>query len=85
MLFRRSNIWWYDLSFRNQRIRESTHSHAKTVAREAELQRQRDLERVIHNITEVQQYGKRVLLFQYKGKRNLTFEDTSIPATLECS
>jgi hypothetical protein len=28
---------------------------------------------------------KRVFLFQYKGKRNLTFEDTSIPATLECS
>jgi hypothetical protein len=28
---------------------------------------------------------KRVFLFQYKGKRNLTFEDTSIPATLGCS
>jgi hypothetical protein len=28
---------------------------------------------------------KRVFLFQYKGKRNLTFEDMSIPATLECS
>jgi hypothetical protein len=28
---------------------------------------------------------KRVFLFQYKGKRSLTFEDTSIPATLGCS
>jgi hypothetical protein len=28
---------------------------------------------------------KRVFLFQYKGKRNLTFEDTSIPATIGCS
>jgi hypothetical protein len=28
---------------------------------------------------------KRVFLFQYKGKRNLTFEDTSIPATPGCS
>ena len=28
---------------------------------------------------------KRVFLFQYKGKRNLTFEDTSIPAALGCS
>jgi len=26
---------------------------------------------------------KRVFLFQYKGKRNLTFEDTSIPAALD--
>jgi hypothetical protein len=28
---------------------------------------------------------KRVFLFQYKGKRSLTFEDTSIPASAECS
>ena len=28
---------------------------------------------------------KRVFLFQYKGKRSLTFEDTSIPAALGCS
>jgi hypothetical protein len=28
---------------------------------------------------------KRVFLFQYKGKRNLTFEDTSISAALGCS
>jgi integrase len=61
MLFRRSNIWWYDFSFRNQRIRESTHSRSKTVAREAELQRRRDLERGIHNITEVQQNRIRAL------------------------
>ncbi len=56
MLFRRNSIWWYDFSFRNQRVRESTHSRSKTVAREAEQQRRRDLERGIHNITEVQQY-----------------------------
>jgi hypothetical protein len=28
---------------------------------------------------------KRVFLFHYKGKRNLTFEDTSVPAALGCS
>jgi hypothetical protein len=61
MLFRRSNIWWYDFSFRNQRIRESTHSRSKTVAREAEQQRRRDLERGIHNITEVQQNRTRAM------------------------
>jgi hypothetical protein len=26
MLFRRNSVWWYDFSFRNQRVRESTHS-----------------------------------------------------------
>ena len=61
MLFRRNSIWWYDFSFRNQRVRESTHSRSKTVAREAEQQRRRDLERGIHNITEVQQNRIRAL------------------------
>jgi hypothetical protein len=55
VLFRRNQIWWYDFSFRNQRIRESTHSRSRTVPKEAELQRRRYLERGIHNITEVQQ------------------------------
>ena len=61
MLFRRNSVWWYDFSFRNQRVRESTHSRSKTVAREAEQQRRRDLERGIHNITEVQQNRIRAL------------------------
>lgn len=59
--FQTEHIWWYDFSFRNQRIRESTHSRSKTVAKEAELQRRRDLERGIHNITEVQQNRIRAL------------------------
>jgi hypothetical protein len=54
-LIKRNNVWWYDFSFGNQRIRESTKSKSKTVAREAELQGRRDLERGIHNITEVRQ------------------------------
>jgi integrase len=61
MLFRRNNVWWYDFSFAKQRVRESTHSRSKTVAREAEQQRRRDLERGIHNITEVQQNRIRAL------------------------
>lgn len=54
-LFKRNNVWWYDFSFGNQRIRESTRSTSKTIARDAEQQRRRDLERGIHNITEVRQ------------------------------
>ncbi|MGA9426031.1 MAG: hypothetical protein WBV33_13205 [Terracidiphilus sp.] len=86
MLFRRSNIWWYDFSFRNQRIRESTHSRSKTVAREAEQQRRRDLERGIHNITEVQQNRIRALadiaeqyLADYRLRyRGVTFAEYAI-------
>lgn len=55
VLIKRNSVWWYDFSFGNLRIREPTKSKSKTVAREAELQRRRDLERGIHNITEVRQ------------------------------
>lgn len=86
MLVRRTNVWWYDFSFRNQRIRESTHSRSKTVAREAELQRRRDLERGIHNITEVQQNRIRALgdiadqyLADYRLRyRGVTFAEYAI-------
>lgn len=86
MLFRRNNIWWYDFSFRNQRVRESTHSRSKTVAKEAELQRRRDLERGIHNITEVQQNRIRALadiadeyLADYRLRyRGITFAEYAI-------
>jgi len=86
VLFRRNNIWWYDFSFANQRIRESTHSRSKTVAREAEQQRRRDLERGIHNITEVQQNRIRALadiaehyLADYRLRyRGITFAEYAI-------
>jgi hypothetical protein len=86
MLFRRNSVWWYDFSFRNQRVRESTHSRSKTVAREAEQQRRRDLERGIHNITEVQQNRIRALadiaedyLADYRLRyRGVTFAEYAI-------
>jgi len=86
MLFRRNSVWWYDFSFRNQRVRESTHSRSKTVAREAEQQRRRDLERGIHNITEVQQNRIRALadiaedyLADYRLRyRGITFAEYAI-------
>jgi hypothetical protein len=86
MLFRRNNVWWYDFSFAKQRVRESTHSRSKTVAREAEQQRRRDLERGIHNITEVQQNRIRALadiaeqyLADYRLRfRGVTFAEYAI-------
>ncbi len=43
-LFRRGNIWWFEFSFAGQRVRESSRSASKTVARDAEHQRRRELE-----------------------------------------
>jgi len=33
-LFRRDDVWWYEFWFAGQRIRESTKSASKTVARD---------------------------------------------------
>jgi hypothetical protein len=60
-LIRRGEIWWYDFQFGNQRIRESTKSTSKTVARAAEQQRRRDLEHGFHNIIEIRENRIRVL------------------------
>jgi integrase len=40
-----SRIWWYDFSFAGRRIQESTHTHLLTLAREAERNRRREMER----------------------------------------
>jgi integrase len=43
MTFRRGKVWWYEFVFRGQRIRESSGSSSKTVARQAEEARRRAL------------------------------------------
>ncbi|HLH36325.1 MAG TPA: tyrosine-type recombinase/integrase [Alloacidobacterium sp.] len=51
-LFRRGGMWWYEFYFAGQRIRESTKSKSKTVAREAEKNRKCELEEGFNNITD---------------------------------
>ncbi len=51
-LFRRGGVWWYEFYFAGQRIRESTKSKSKTVAKEAEKNRKRELEEGFNNITD---------------------------------
>lgn len=50
MVYRRGKIWWFEFTFQGQRIRESAHTSTKTIAREAERQRRRELERGINRI-----------------------------------
>ena len=44
-LFKRGRIWWYEFIFAGRRIRESAKTTSKTVAKLAEQQRRRDLEK----------------------------------------
>jgi integrase len=45
-----SKIWWYDFIFEGQRVRESAKTRSKTVARDAEHSRRRELEESYNGI-----------------------------------
>ena len=51
-LYKRGGVWWYKFKFQGQTIRESTHSGSKEIARTAERDRHRDLERGINRIAD---------------------------------
>lgn len=41
---RDTKVWWYDFIFQGQRVRESAKTRSKTVAKDAERVRRRELE-----------------------------------------
>ena len=45
-----SNVWWYKFTFAGQVIRESSKSNSKTIARDAERARRREMEQAINRI-----------------------------------
>jgi integrase len=51
MLYKRGNVWWYEFTFNAARIRESTSTNSKTLAKQAELQRRRELESSVNGVT----------------------------------
>src|SRR2546422_223230 len=48
----KSKIWWYEFVFASKRIRASTKSSSKTVARLVEQQRRRELEQGYNSLTD---------------------------------
>ena len=50
-VYKRGNVYWYKFSFGNRLIRESAKTHLKTLAKEAERQRRRELEERYNNIS----------------------------------
>ena len=54
-VFKRGEVWWYKFYFAGRLIRESSKSSSKTVAKDAEKQRRRELEAGFHNIADVRQ------------------------------
>ena len=50
-VYRRGDVWWYKFRFAGQMIRESTKSESKTVAKDAERSRRRELEGSFNRIS----------------------------------
>lgn len=51
-VFKRGNVWWYKINFAGREIRESSKSHSKTVAVQAEKMRRRELEAAYNNLAD---------------------------------
>jgi hypothetical protein len=49
-LYERGDVWWYKFWFNGQLIRESSKSNSKTVAKDAERARRRELEQAYNLI-----------------------------------
>ena len=61
-LFPRGDVWWYEFWFAGRRIRESSKSPSKTVAKGAEQKRNRELEAGFNNFTDLRR--ERIRLFR---------------------
>jgi integrase len=73
-VFKRGNVWWFEFTFRGQRIRESTKSKSKQLAEKAERKRHTDLEEGSNN---VRQKTDRYKLFSVAAKAWLTANESS--------
>jgi len=85
-VFKRGGVWWYKFYFAGQFIRESSKSTSKTVARDAENQRRRELEQGYHNLRQKREIRIRLLrdiadeyLADYKLRfRGVTFAEYAV-------
>src|SRR5689334_9870164 len=71
MLYRRGTIWWYEFVICGQRIRESTHSGSRSVARRAMERRRRSLEEGINGLSK----RPRPVLFQSAASEHLALKE----------
>jgi integrase len=65
--YKRGGVYWYEFEFQGQRIRESAHTTSKTIAKQAEQQRRRELEIGINRIRQ----PKQIPLFKVAAEKLL--------------
>src|SRR6266571_5353700 len=67
-VYRRGETYWYEFWFANRRIRESVKTKSKTVAKEAEKKRRRELEEGYNGMA-TEDRSRRVLTFSQAAGR----------------
>jgi integrase len=71
-IYKRGDVWWFKFRFQGQLIRESAKTSSKTIARDAERARRRDLELGVNRI----QRRERVPLFSVAAREWLATKST---------
>lgn len=79
MLYKRGGIWWYKFRLQNQIIRATAKTPSKTVAKEAERARRRELELAVNRIPK----RRRMPLFSVVAKEWIANRVGLTPGTLD--
>lgn len=69
MLYKRGGMWWFEFTFCGQRIRESAKTGSKTLARDSERGRRREMEEGLHGMRK-----RRTRLFSIAAEEWLDFK-----------
>jgi integrase len=77
-VYRRGSTYWYKFMFQGQLVRESAKTESKTVAKEAEKQRRREMEEAYNRIPQ----KKSAPLFATAAKEWLATKETKAPKTV---
>src|SRR5262249_32221713 len=86
-LFKRGKVWWYEFWFAGRRIRESSKSGSKTVAKAAEQKRRRELEEGFNNLEDIRQERVRTVReiadeyltsYQLRNPKSATFAEYAV-------
>jgi integrase len=86
-LFKRGKVWWYEFWFAGRRIRESSKSGSRTVAKGAEQKRRRELEEGFNNLEDVRQERVRTVReiaeeylasYRLRNPRSATFAEYAV-------
>ena len=86
-LSKRGNVWWYEFWFSGRRVRESSKTNSKTLAKAAEQKRRRELEEGFNNFEDLRRERVRTIRevaddyltsYRLRHSRSATFAEYAV-------